>query len=202
MRVLVGCEENGKVRDAFAALGHDAWSCDLLPTRRPGQHLKMDIYHALIKHGPWDIVILHPLCKCSTVAGNGTYGRGKPKHREGLDAIEWTVGLWNLGKSVARIGAGLENPIGVLPKKRMGKPTYIHPWQFGHPEQKKTCLWLDRLPPLVETNNVYDYMMTLPPKERERVWRMPPGPDRERLRSETFDGWAEAMADQWGRVFE
>lgn len=188
------------MRDAFAALGHDAWSCDILPTRRPGNHLQMDVFEALLKYGPWDVVILHPTCKRLTVAGNGTYGKGKPKHHERIAAIEWTVCLWNVARMVAKVGAAMENPIGVLPKKRMGQPTYIHPWQFGHPEQKKTCLWLDRLPPLEETDNVYDYMMTLPPKQRERVWRMPPGPDRERLRSETFDGWADAMKWQWGRL--
>lgn len=198
MRVLAGCEENGKLRDAFIRMGHDAWSCDLLPTRRSGPHLQMDIKKAILHYGPWDIIILHPDCTWLTVAGNGTYGSGKEKHYQRIEAIEWTVDLWNLAKSEAKIGAALENPIGVLPKDRMGLPTYIHPWQFGHKEQKKTCLWLDRLPPLKETYNVYDEMMLLPIKERQKVWHMPPSPNRKRLRSETYDGWANAMSQQWG----
>ena len=92
----------------------------------------------------------------------------------------------------------MENPVGVLPKNRMGQPAYIHPWQFGHKEQKKTCLWLDKLPPLIETDNVYDEMMLLPVKERQKVWYMSPREDRKRLRSETYDGWSDAMAHQWG----
>jgi hypothetical protein len=205
MRVLAGCEENGKVREAFAARGHDAWSCDILPTRLPGQHLQMDIYEALMAYGPWDVIILHPDCTTLTVAGNGTYGINKdesPKerHHERIEAIEWTVKLWDTAKKEARIGAALENPVGVLPRKRMGKPTYIHPWQFGHKEQKKTCLWLDRLPPLTVTDDVYDEMMLLPVKERQKIWYMSPGDDRKRLRSETYDGWADAMALQWGAL--
>ena len=198
MRVLIGCEESGKTRDAFSELGHDAWSCDLLETRAAGNHLKMDIVDAIIKHGPWDIIILHPDCTCLTVAGNGTYGEGKDKHFLRLAAIEWTVGLWNLAKTHALKGAAFEQPINVLPHKRTGNPKYIHPWQFGHPEQKKTCIYTHNLPDLQETDNVYDYMMTLTPAERERVFRMAPGPNRARDRSETYNGWSQAMAHQWG----
>lgn len=168
MRVLVGCEESGTVRDAFAARGHDAWSNDLIPARNGGKHLQKCVKKAIVEDGPWDIIILHPDCTALTVAGNSTYGRGMPKNHMRFEAIEWTVDLWNLAKKHAKKGAALENPVGVLPPDRMGKPTYIHPWQFGHPEQKKTCIWLDRLPALIETNNVYAYMMTLPKRERER----------------------------------
>lgn len=198
MRILIGCEESGKTRDAFYARGHDAWSCDLLPSRSPGNHLQVDIVEAIIKHGPWDIIILHPDCTCLTVAGNGTYGAEKEKHFLRLAAIEWTVGVWNLAKKYARVGAAFEQPISVLPKARVGKPQYIHPWQFGHPEQKKTCVYIHNLPDLVETDNVYDYMMTLPKSVRERIFHMTPGPNRSRDRSETYQGWSDAFASQWG----
>jgi hypothetical protein len=191
MRVLVGCEENGKVRDAFASIGHDAWSCDILPTRRPGNHLQIDIFEALTNCTPWDIVILHPDCTKLAVSGNRWYGKGAAKYLERVEAMNWTATLWETAKDIATIGVALENPIGVLPSTSMGKPTqYIHPWQFGHGETKKTCLWLYNLPRLKPTNIV---------KGREqRVWKMPPSAERKRLRSETYDGWAEAMAAQWG----
>jgi len=181
------------VRDAFKSLGHDAWSCDILPTRRPGKHLQMDIFEALVNYGPWDVVILHPDCTRLTVAGNRWYGEGTAGHHERIAAMTWTETLWSVAKMVARVGAAAENPIGVLGKTSMGKPTqYIHPWQFGHGETKKTCLWLDRLPPLKPTDIVEG--------REQRIWKMPPSADRKRLRSETFDGWCKAMADQWGRL--
>lgn len=195
MRILVGCEENGKTRDAFAALGHDAWSCDLLPSRRLGNHLQMDIFRALIKHGPWDVVILHPDCTKLTVAGNRWYGEGTAGYPYRIAAMEWTAMLWNVAKMIARVGVALENPVGVLGKTPMGKPSqYIHPWQFGHGETKKTCLWLHNLPPLAATKIVEG--------REQRIWKMPPSEDRKRLRSETYDGWSEAMAAQWGRYAE
>jgi len=191
VKVLVGCEENGKVRDAFKAKGHDAWSCDVLPTRRPGKHLQMDIFEALVNYGPWDVVILHPDCTKLTVAGNRWYGEGTAGYYERIAAMKWTETLWHVAKLTARVGVALENPVGVLGKTSMRKPTqYIHPWQYGHGETKKTCLWLDRLPQLKPTNIVEG--------RAQRVWKMPPSADRKRLRSETYDGWCEAMADQWG----
>ena len=95
------------------------------------------------------------------------------------------------------MGAAFEQPISVLPQSRTGKPQYIHPWQFGHPEQKKTCIYTHNLPPLVPTDDVYDYMMTLPKRERERVFHMAPGPNRARDRSETYQGWSNAFTYQW-----
>lgn len=198
LRVLVGCEESGVVRDAFGALGHDAWSNDKIPSRRGGQHLQKDVLDALVDDGPWDIVILHPECTCLAVSGNSTYGIGMPRHSDRLAAIEWTVGLWRLAVSIARVGVCLENPVGVIPTSRTTKPVYIHPWQHGHPEQKKTGLWLDRLPPLRETKNVYNEMILLPKHRRERLHYMGPSPTRKRDRSETYQGIAAAMASQWG----
>jgi len=189
MNVLIGCEENGKVRDAFSKLGHIAWSCDLLPTRRPGRHYQGDIFEAL-ELREWDLIILHPDCTCLTVAGNRWYGSKSDRYSERVLAARWTRRLWDAaiatGASVA-----LENPIGVLASLSMPKPSqYIQPWQYGHGETKKTCLWLHNLPNLVPTNIVEG--------REQRVWKMPPGPDRKRLRSETYDGWADAMAAQWG----
>ena len=199
MRVLIGCEESGAVRREFRRRGHDAWSNDLLPARDGDcHHLQMCVRKAITQHGPWDIIILHPECTALTVSGNGTYGVGKPKHAERPAAIAWTLDLWELAKREARIGAGLENPIGVLSTNGMPDPTMIHPWQFGHTEKKKTCIWLHNLPPLKPTNNVYEAMMRLPQRERERVWWMSRGPNRKRDRSETYQGVAKAMAEQWG----
>lgn len=199
MRVLVGCEESGVVRDAFAKLGHDAWSNDLIPARNGGKHLQMDVMKAIYEQ-PWDIIILHPDCTALTVAGNSTYGTGMPKNAQRHDAIIWTKMLFREACSVAKIGVALENPVGVLGTMGGVAATYIHPWQFGHSEQKKTCLWLKGLPPLIPTNNVYEEMMKLPKCKRERNHYMSPGPNRKRDRSETYQGIANAMAEQWGNT--
>lgn len=198
MKILVACEYSGTVRDAFIKRGHDAVSCDLLPTDIPGPHIQGDCVEA-IKQG-WDIIIMHPPCTALTVAGNSTYGEGQLKYQQRLEAVEWTVALWNLAKSHARVGVCMENPVGVLPRMGGIKPAqYVQPWMFGHMEQKKTGLWLDRLPPLVATNDVYEQMMMmLPKRERERLFYLPPSPDRWKIRSTTYQGIADAMADQWG----
>ncbi len=169
MRILIGCEESGVMRRAFEAKGHDAWSNDLIPSRdNSPKHIQKDIMKAIVEDGPWDIIILHPDCTKLAVSGNSTYGYLMRKHDERLAAIEWTVKLWKLAIKHAKKGVALENPVGVLPWNRMVKPVYIHPWQFGHPEQKKTGLWLYNLPKLQETNNVWLEMQSLPKNERER----------------------------------
>lgn len=191
MRVLIGCEERGKTRDAFAKLGHDAWSCDLLPSRSPGNHLQMDITQAIMGRY-WDLIILHPPCDYLTVAGNRWYGEGKDGHHKRLEAIGWTENLWQVAKNRTK-AVVLENPIGVLSNSKLGKPDqYIQPWEYGHGETKKTCLWLYGVWRLVPTNIVDG--------REQRVWKMPPGPNRKRDRSETYQGWADAMAEQWGRI--
>lgn len=175
MRVLIGCEESGKTRDAFTKLGHDAWSCDLQPSRSKGNHLQIDVIDAIRNYAPWDIIILHPPCDYLTVSGNRWYGVGKKGYGKRLRSIEWTKKLFSVAKQYAIVGVALENPVGVL-SKELGKPQqYINPYQFGHAEQKKTCLWLHGLPELSETNNVYELMMSLPKNKRQRVWNMPPG---------------------------
>ena len=192
MRVLVACESSGKVREAFRALGHDAWSCDLLPSDNlTDYHYTGDCW-PVIAEG-WDLIIMHPPCTALAVSGNRWYGKGMPKHQDRLDSIDWTMALYEHAKKHAPRVA-FENPVGVLPIK----PTqYIQPYQFGHPESKKTGLWLHNLPPLVPTDDVEDVWRKLPKKEAQRIHMLPPSKDRWKIRSETYTGIAEAMASQW-----
>ena len=196
MKVLIACEYSGRVRDAFLANGHDAMSCDLLPTEVPGPHYQGDVYDMLNEQ--WDLIIAHPPCTALTVAGNSTYGEGQPKYAERLEAVKWTVALWEACKKVSP-HVCFENPVGVL--RRLGgmiKPQFVQPYMFGHMEQKKTGLFLHGLPDLKETKNVFDEMMRLPKNVRARLHYLPPGPDRWKERSRTFQGISDAMADQWG----
>ena len=197
MRVLVACEYSGKVREAFRKLGHSAWSNDLLPSDDNSQfHIQGDC-EEVIKLG-WDLIVAHPPCTALTVAGNSTYGEGQRKYAERLESAQWTRELWELCKLNAA-AVCFENPVGVLPRLGgMPKPSYVQPYQFGHLEQKKTGLFLHNLPALQETDNVYQAMMLLPKRERERLHYLPPSPDRWKVRSETYQGIADAMAAQWG----
>lgn len=196
MKILIACEYSGIVRDAFIAKGHDAISCDLLPTDKTGPHHQGDIFELL--NQKWDLIIAHPPCTALTVAGNKWYGEGQPKYRERLDSAKWTEKFWlKCIKQSPKVC--FENPVGVLTRLTcMPKANYIQPYQFGHPEQKKTGLFLHGISPLEEVNNVYDEMMKLPKKERERIHYLPPSADRWKIRSTTFQGVADAMADQWG----
>jgi site-specific DNA-cytosine methylase len=182
MRVLVACEFSGIVRDAFAVRGHDAWSCDLLPSERPGQHIQGDAIEAM-RSREWDLMIAHPPCTHLSVSGARWF---KHKQREQAAALAFVVLL--LDAPIKKLA--LENPVSII-SSRIRKPDQIiQPWQFGHGETKATCLWLKRLPKLVPTNIVNG--------REARVHRMPPGPNRWRERSRTFQGIADAMADQWG----
>ena len=182
MRVLIGCEESGVVRRAFRAAGHDAWSCDLLPARDGGEHLQMDVMEA-VSNDWWELIVLHPPCTHIAVSGNRWYA-GTEERRK---AVEWTEALWLRARALC-LRVALENPVGL--KLDGFKPQWVQPWQFGHPETKKTGLWLRNLPPLMPTNIVE-------PTE-QRIWRMAPGPNRQRDRSETYTGIAQAMVEQWG----
>lgn len=196
MNILILCEFSGNVRDAFTAKGHNAWSCDLLPSDKPGNHYQMDCFDAIDKQD-WDIIIAHPPCTALAVSGNAWYGEGQPKYQERLNAVQWTSELWNKCISRAK-SVCFENPVGVLP--RLGgfpKPHYVQPYQFGHTEQKKTGLFLHNLPPLTDTHNVYDEMMELPKNIRQRMHHLPPSPDRWKIRSMTYQGIADAMSTQW-----
>lgn len=203
MKVLIACEESQDVCKEFRKLGHEAYSNDIIECSGGHHewHLQMDCMEA-IKSRKWDLIIMHPPCTKITVSGNSTYGEGKDRHGERLNAVDWTQQLWNFAISVCDKVA-MENPVGTL--NRYGtfpKPSYIQPFQFGHTEQKKTGLWLHGLPPLAETENVYHEMMLLPKRERERLHYLPPSKDRARLRSKTFAGIAKAMAEQWGGICE
>lgn len=202
MKVLAACEYSGTVRDAFIEAGHDAMSCDLLPTDKPGPHHQGDVIELLetMDDGSLDLLIAHPECTKLCVSGNSTYGKGMPKHEQRLESAAWTECFWELAKRKAK-RVVFENPVGVLPTlTQMPKPQYIQPWQFGHMEQKKTGLFLHGVPPLIETENVYQAMMTLPKNQRERLHYLPPSADRWKIRSTTFPGIAKAMAQQWGSL--
>jgi len=181
MKVLVACEYSGRVRDAFKARGHDAWSCDLLPTDVEGQHIQGSVLDVLDQG--WDLMIAHPPCTHLAVSGARWF---KDKQQEQYIALCFVSALLNA--PIDKIA--LENPISVISTK-IKKPTQIiQPWQFGHGETKATCLWLKNLPKLEPTDIV---------EGREaRVHKMAPSADRWKLRSLTFTGIAKAMAEQWG----
>jgi hypothetical protein len=182
MRVLVACEFSGVVRDAFAARGHDAWSCDLLPSERNGRHYQMDALDCAAMY-PWDLVIAFPPCTHLAVSG-ARWFREKTEEQEA--AVLFARGL--IEADLPRVC--VENPIGIL-STRVRKPDQIiQPWQFGHGETKATCLWLRNLPKLVPTNVVEGRI--------PRVHHASPGPDRWKERSRTLPGIAAAMAEQWG----
>ncbi len=181
MRVLVACEFSGTVRDAFSRKGHDAWSCDLLPTDKPGQHVQGDVL-GLLNDG-WDLMIAHPPCTHLAISGARWF---KDKRAEQEEALEFVRRL--LEAPIPKIA--LENPVSVI-SSRIRKPDQIiQPWQFGHGETKATCLWLKGLPLLVPTRIVAG--------REAKVLKAPPSPDRWKVRSLTYMGIAEAMASQWG----
>ena len=191
MKVLVACEYSGTVRDAFIRAGHEAMSCDMLPTDKPGPHYKGDVRDVMGCH--WDLMICHPPCTHLAVSGAAWFERKKASgvQDEALDFVRLLLDC-----KIPRIC--LENPISII-STRIRKPDQIiHPWQYGHPEKKATCLWLKGLPLLRPTKDVKEEMMALPKGKRERLHYLPPSVDRWKLRSVTFQGFADAMADQWG----
>lgn len=181
MRVLVACEYSGRVRDAFRALGHDAISCDLLPTETDGPHYQGDVRDIL--HDGWDLMVAHPPCTHLAVSGARWF---KDKVTEQAEALDFVRLL--LDAPIPRIA--LENPVSIISSEIRKPDQVIQPWQFGHGETKATCLWLKGLPKLVPTNIVDG--------REARVHRMPPGPARWKERSRTYQGVAFAMAEQWG----
>lgn len=180
MRVLVACEYSGRVRDAFLARGHDAMSVDFLDSETPGPHYKGDMWEVV--HDGWDLMVAHPPCTHLALSGNRWWA-GSPERRA---AARFVMAI--AAAPVKRIA--IENPVSALSTLWRKPDQYIHPWQFGHGETKKTGLWLLNLPKLVPTNIVDG--------REARVHRMSPGPDRWRDRSRTYPGIAQAMADQWG----
>jgi len=181
VRVLVGCEYSGVVRDAFIERGHDAISCDLLPTERPGPHYQGDIRDML--DCPFDLAIFHPPCTHLAVSGARWFKDKLPEQGEALDFVRLL-----LSAPIPRIA--LENPVSII-SSRIRKPDQvIQPWQHGHGETKATCLWLKGLPKLQPSNVVEG--------REQRIWKLPPSADRWKERSRTFPGIAAAMASQWG----
>lgn len=197
MKVLVACEFSGKVRNAFLAKGHDAISCDLKATIRPGPHYKGDVFDILYED--WDMIIAFPPCTHLSNAGNRFW---KEKQRDGrqANAVEFFKKFWYL-PNVEKIC--IENPIGYM-NSNWRKPTQIvQPYMFGDPWVKSTCLWLAGLPPLKPKGAVMPagYFVTggsVTRKEQREKIGFKHGPANSELRSITFDGIAKAMAEQWG----
>ena len=190
MRVLVACEYSGRVRDAFIAKGHEAMSCDLLPTEKPGPHYQGDVRDVM--DYPWDLMIAHPPCTDLSVSGAAGFEKKKMNGSQQMSASFFMM----LAKSdIPRIA--IENPICIMSRLWRKPDQIVQPWMFGHMEQKATCLWLKNLPVLHPTNDVKAQMMELPKNKRERLHYLPPSDDRWKLRSETFQGIADAMAEQW-----
>jgi site-specific DNA-cytosine methylase len=182
MKVLVACEYSGVVRDAFLAGGHDAISCDLLPTDNPGPHIQGDVRNIDLTR--FDLMVAHPPCTHLAVSGARWFKDKLTEQAESLDFVRWLM--------AAPIPYAIENPVGII-SSRIRKPEQIiQPWMFGHGETKATCLWLKGLPRLTATNIVAG--------REGRVWKLPPSPDRWKLRSATYPGVAKAMADQWGLI--
>lgn len=187
MKVLVACEYSGIVRDAFLARGHDAMSCDLLPTEAPGPHYEGDVFDVI--NYPWDLMIAHPPCTHLCVSGAKHFKDKKMDGRQ-QSAVSFFKKLIRLGEYIQKIA--IENPVGIMSTLCRKPNQIIQPWQFGHGETKATCLWLWNLPNLIPTNVVDG--------RENRIHRMPPSDNRGKLRSMTYQGIADAMADQWGKM--
>ena len=205
MRVLVACEFSGIVRDAFAARGHEAWSCDTLPTEKWGLHLQDDVLERLDfepwDEMPWDLMIAHPPCTHLCVSGARWFARKRADGQQ-QSGVDFFMAL--VDAPIPRIA--VENPVGVMSTKYRKPDQIIQPWQFGHPETKTTCLWLKGLPPLrLDPAKAVkpDFIKTRDGKRYSPIHYasgyLPVG-ERSRYRSRTFTGIAEAMAEQWGNL--
>ncbi len=194
MKVLVACEYSGRVRDAFTARGHDAMSCDILPTESPGKHYQGDVRDIL--NDGWDLLVGHPPCTYLSNSGVTWLHKQEGRWDKMRDGADFFLSLLNA--DIPQIA--IENPImhchaleiiGEHPSQ------IVQPWMFGHMEQKATCLWLRNLPPLMDTMNVGQAMSALPDSERQRLHWLPPSEERQKLRSMTYEGIANAFAEQW-----
>jgi hypothetical protein len=201
MRVLVGCEYSGVVRDAFIAEGHDAISCDFLPTDKPGPHYQGDVRD--IWNDGFDLMVIHP--DCTYVCGSGWHWNKRivGRHMLSLRAIDFFIQC--MEAPVPKICS--ENPVGVLSTYYRKPDQYIQPYEFGHDASKKTGLWLKNLPLLKPTKFVEPRTVMHNGKEVKR-WanqtdsgqnKLPPSKDRWKMRAKTYQGWAQAMAQQWGK---
>ena len=182
MKILIACEYSGIVRDAFVAQGHDAVSCDILPTENPGPHYKGDVFDIL--NDGWDMMIAFPPCTHLAASGARWFEQKRKDGRQ-KQAIEFFMSLVNA--PINKIA--IENPVGIMSSTYRKPDQIIQPWQFGHGETKATCLWIKNLPRLRPTDIVEG--------REQRIWKMPLSADRAKERSRTYPGIAQAMADQW-----
>lgn len=182
MKVLIACEFSGIVREAFKVRGHDAWSCDLLPTEIPGQHIQGDVLEIL--DDGWDLMIAHPPYTYLAVSG----ARWWKDNKEAQQKAIWFFFKLYTTSHIPKVC--IENPVGIMSTVFRKPDQYIQPWQFGHGETKKTGLWLQGLPLLVPSDIVEG--------RENRIHKIPPSKDRWRERSRFYPGIAKAMADQWG----
>lgn len=190
MKVLIACEFSGIVREAFKAKGHDAWSCDLLPTEIPGNHIQDDVLKHL--NGGWDLMIAFPPCTHLSVSGAAWF---KQKQKDGRQQYAINFFMSFIYAPINK--TCVENPIGIMSTYYKKPNQIIQPYEFGHPESKRTCLWLKGLTELKPTNNVKDEFDALPKNLAQRLHYLPPSSDRWKIRSTTFKGIANAMANQW-----
>ena len=191
MRVLVACEFSGVVRDAFIERGHDAVSCDLLPTEQPGPHIQGDVLEILDEG--WDLMIAHPPCTHLAVSGARWF---KDKVEEQKEALDFVRVL--LDAPIPQIA--LENPVSVISTQIRKPDQIVQPYWFGDEATKTTCLWLKNLSPLEPTDMVGkgERHITKSGRSLPKWYNLPPSPDRAKIRSATFPGFAKAMSDQWG----
>lgn len=213
LTALIGCEESQAVTIAFRNEGIEAFSNDLKPCSGgyPDWHIQDDVIKVITSRS-WDFIGLHPVCTKMTLSGNRTYGKGKDRHNERLQSVEWTIALWELACNNAEF-VYLENPMGAMnTDKRMPKPQIVQPYFFGDEFQKTTCLWLKGLPHLIhhKIDNLFGEKThvgkgemvefksgNIMPKWYADAWKLPEY-ERKELRSKTFPGIANAMASQWG----
>jgi site-specific DNA-cytosine methylase len=183
MKILIACEFSGRVRDAFARMGHDATSCDMLPTDEPGKHYQGDVTDIL--GDGWDMMVAFPPCTHLAVSGARWFKekRADGRQQAALDFVRLLMDA-PINKIV------IENPVSIISSHIRKPDQTIQPWQFGHGETKRTCLWLKNLQKLTPTDIVEG--------REQRIWKLPPSADRWKLRSKTFEGIASAMANQWG----
>lgn len=195
MRVLVACEYSGVVRRAFRNRGHEAFSCDLIESDDMSPyHIKGDCMGII--GDSWDLVIAHPPCTDLAISGARHFRRKMEDGSQGR-SVDFFM---KIVRAVAGRKFAIENPIGIMSTRWRRPDQIIQPHQFGHPESKATCLWLGGLPLLKPTNDVLNEMMSLPKSKAHRIHYLPPGPNRWKMRSATYQGIAAAMADQWGNL--
>jgi len=197
MKILIACEYSGIVRDAFTRKGHDAMSCDILPTESEGKHYQGDIFDVL--YDDWDMMIAHPPCTHLAVSGARWFTEGKKPWSLQVEALDFVRKL--LDAPVNKIA--LENPVSVISTKIRKPNQIIQPFEYGHDVSKKTCLWLKNLPNLKPTKIVEPEMVLVNGKKMSKMhyesFRLPPK-ERSKVRSKFYTGIAEAMAEQWGAV--